>query len=101
MDDWIPSDKVLSPPSVATKLGKGKEHSPGKLMAPTAPSGGKVRQIEQEGGPSKIQKTSSEDSTKADPTVIADMEHDEHEGMDEASLKEHEEVTKIKVRKPT
>jgi len=30
------------------------------------------------------------------PTVVADMDHDEHEGMDEASLKEHEEVTKIK-----
>mmetsp|Transcript_27792 Transcript_27792/g.35934 ORF Transcript_27792/g.35934 Transcript_27792/m.35934 type:complete len:335 (+) Transcript_27792:151-1155(+) len=30
------------------------------------------------------------------PTVVADMEHDEHEGMDEASLKEHEDVTKIK-----
>mmetsp|Transcript_103220 Transcript_103220/g.296370 ORF Transcript_103220/g.296370 Transcript_103220/m.296370 type:complete len:390 (-) Transcript_103220:764-1933(-) len=30
------------------------------------------------------------------PTVVADMEHDEHEGLDEASLKEHEEVTKVK-----
>ena len=27
------------------------------------------------------------------------MEHDEHEGLDEASLKEHEEVTKVKVGK--
>ena len=27
---------------------------------------------------------------------MADMEHDEHEGLDEASLKEHEEVTKVK-----
>mmetsp|Transcript_3666 Transcript_3666/g.6075 ORF Transcript_3666/g.6075 Transcript_3666/m.6075 type:complete len:791 (-) Transcript_3666:87-2459(-) len=29
-------------------------------------------------------------------TTVADMQHDEHEGMDEASLLEHEEVTKIK-----
>ena len=27
-----------------------------------------------------------------------DDEHDEHHGLDEASLKEHEEVTKVKVR---
>ena len=30
------------------------------------------------------------------PTVVADDEHDEHEGIDEASLREHEEVTKVK-----
>jgi len=29
-------------------------------------------------------------------TTIADDEHDEHEGLDEKQLKEHEEVTKIK-----
>lgn len=27
-----------------------------------------------------------------------DDEHDEHHGLDEASLKEHEEVTKVKVK---
>lgn len=27
-----------------------------------------------------------------------DDEHDEHHGLDEASLKEHEEVTKVKAR---
>jgi len=29
-------------------------------------------------------------------TSVEDMEHDEHEGLDEASLREHEEVTKVK-----
>lgn len=29
-----------------------------------------------------------------------DDEHDEHHGLDEASLKEHEEVTKVKVSGP-
>lgn len=29
-------------------------------------------------------------------TAIDEMEHNEHEGLDEASLKEHEEVTKVK-----
>jgi histone acetyltransferase MYST1 len=27
---------------------------------------------------------------------FVDREHDEHEGMDEASIREHEEVTKVK-----
>ena len=29
-------------------------------------------------------------------STVSEMEHDEHEGMDEASLLEHEEITKIK-----
>jgi len=40
-----------------------------------------------------------DDETMFDPdkvTAVEDMEHDEHEGLDEASLKEHEEVTKVK-----
>lgn len=31
-------------------------------------------------------------------TMHMDDDHDEHHGLDEASLKEHEEVTKVKVR---
>ena len=27
---------------------------------------------------------------------MAELEHDEHEGLDEASLLEHEEITKVK-----
>jgi len=30
-------------------------------------------------------------------TVVDPDEHDEHEGMDAASIREHEEVTKVKV----
>ena len=29
-------------------------------------------------------------------TTVAELEHDEHEGLDEASLLEHEEITKVK-----
>ena len=32
------------------------------------------------------------------PAMHMDDDHDEHHGLDEASLKEHEEVTKVKVR---
>eukprot|EP01038_Epipyxis_sp_PR26KG_P005288 gene5288-7350_t len=30
------------------------------------------------------------------PSTVSELEHDEHEGLDEASLLEHEEITKIK-----
>lgn len=36
------------------------------------------------------------DNDSERPTRIIDLEHDEHEGMDEAALLEHEEVTKVK-----
>lgn len=29
--------------------------------------------------------------------LLQELDHDEHEGMDEASIREHEEVTKLKV----
>lgn len=37
-------------------------------------------------------------SQGAAPAMHMDDDHDEHHGLDEASLKEHEEVTKVKVR---
>ena len=36
-------------------------------------------------------------SQGAAPAMHMDDDHDEHHGLDEASLKEHEEVTKVKV----
>jgi histone acetyltransferase MYST1 len=35
-------------------------------------------------------------SVGGDFTTVAELEHDEHEGLDEASVLEHEEVTKVK-----
>jgi len=49
---------------------------------------------EGEGRPLKRQR--KDDGKEETPTSVADMDHDEHEGMDEASLKEHEQVTKVK-----
>lgn len=35
-------------------------------------------------------------NTKSKISTVAELEHDEHEGLDETSLLEHEEITKIK-----
>ena len=37
-----------------------------------------------------------DDYDDAQPTTVAELEHDEHEGLDEKSLLEHEEITKVK-----
>ena len=37
-----------------------------------------------------------DDTSMSGPTTVAELEHDEHEGLDEQSLLEHEEITKIK-----
>lgn len=37
----------------------------------------------------------NEDGTNA-ITTVSELEHNEHEGMDESALKEHEEITKVK-----
>ena len=37
-----------------------------------------------------------DDDDDAQPTTVAELEHDEHEGLDEKSLLEHEEITKVK-----
>jgi len=40
--------------------------------------------------------SSNNDNSEVGPTTVGELEHDEHEGLDDAALKEHEEVTKIK-----
>jgi len=102
MDEWLSSERILEPPSVGGKL--AKEHAShnsqhkavddDNLSAITATSG------EDEGPRGRRRKRQEKEASGQDddtnPTVVGDMEHDEHEGIDEASLREHEEVTKIK-----
>ena len=40
--------------------------------------------------------TTSLPHTTSKVTTVAELEHDEHEGLDAASLLEHEEITKVK-----
>lgn len=43
------------------------------------------------------QPTLDEAPTELRLEIEEELDHDEHEGMDEASIREHEEVTKVKV----
>ena len=100
MDEWVRPARVVLPPSRAGPLaeaaghGRGHGHGraspgpgpgPGAAAAPAAPAGGS--------GALSIARARP---AAGGLTSVADMEHDEHEGLDEASLREHEEVTKIK-----
>jgi histone acetyltransferase MYST1 len=53
-----------------------------------------------EGMPKDSESTTNEndfgDGEDCQPTTVAELEHDEHEGLDEAQLLEHEEITKVK-----
>jgi len=121
MDEWVGLSRILEPPSVAALQGEGyftwtnlllliltnfttaKEHasdlakSQGKVIE--GDSSRAAEGEEEDGGitHSRTRKRKSCDGGGGDFTVIAADEHDEHEGIDEASLKEHEEVTKVKV----
>ena len=87
MDEWIRPSRVVDPPSVANAaeekrkaLGKSQENLSSDTAEASAHKKRNVNENEEHDG----------------PTTVADLDHDEHEGMDEASLKEHEELTKIK-----
>lgn len=107
MDEWISADRILQLPSIAntvasacvddhgTYIGDNMTSSSALLATGSSaePSGADARQSEAgagDGGASGSSKKRSALST------VAELEHDEHEGMDEAALREHEEVTKIK-----
>ena len=100
MDEWVTPNRIVELPSVAAKL--AKEHASAKPQPHGDDSPLALVDDEDEDSVRKSRrKRKNEDDAGGggsdDPTVVADMEHDEHEGMDEASLKEHEEVTKVKV----
>lgn len=85
MDEWISSDRILVYPS---ELESEKK----QLFRETTKE---IEEIQ------KFPKTDNQHSKTNQAniltiTTVADHDHDEHEGLDAASLKEHEEITKIK-----
>lgn len=120
MDEWITPDRILNYPSIANKYGKKilkiqkKAHE--KLI--------KIKEIINNKDKKKdttiniIEKDKEEDndidseteltdlpyssellsnsSNSSTYTNISEFDHDEHEGLDETSLIEHEKLTKIK-----
>ena len=89
MDEWIRPSRVVDPPSIANAtedIKKKQDKSPENLASDPNPGDTRAH---------KKRNVNGNDSQDG-PTTVADLDHDEHEGMDEAALKEHEEVTKIK-----
>jgi len=93
MDEWVTPNRILALPSEAARL--AKDHARGH-------HGKEDTEADEDKGSRRKKRRNGEEEEEEEEdkpmghTVVADMEHDEHEGIDEASLKEHEEVTKVK-----
>lgn len=123
MDEWIGAPRIVAYPSEANILGANREaqENAAKKMK-TSDSKGSLAELQTKptveitpklqsllgnptptrGGPGqRATKSRSNSVASVAPapvmaiSTVADMEHDEHEGMDEESLLEHEEVTKV------
>lgn len=100
MDSWVDCDKIISPPSIAaTKEREEKEAQERERKEAELRS----LQEEAETDPGMRTRRQKRRVGEDDDEFLAmaqpgnEGHHDEHEGLDEASLKEHEEVTKVKV----
>jgi histone acetyltransferase MYST1 len=101
MDEWLSSERILEPPSVAAKLAKEHASQHGHGKSADADTEGAASEPGEDEPRARRRKRQGKEATSPEddattPTVVGDMAHDEHEGIDEASLREHEEVTKIK-----
>lgn len=96
MDEWISHNRILEPPSLAAV--QAKEHASNSSKSHATTSEAESSQAASRGRSQDLHsQRKKRKNDEGDFTVIAADEHDEHEGIDEASLKEHEEVTKVKV----
>ncbi|CBJ27743.1 similar histone aceytl-transferase HAC108 [Ectocarpus siliculosus] len=105
MDEWVGADRVTKPPSVAKAQAKAQKEETERARkeferdnSAEVDLGIRTRQQKR-----KIGDTEEEEVAGAGglgghggQTMHMDDDHDEHHGLDEASLKEHEEVTKVK-----
>lgn len=82
MDEWIESSRILHFPSEANNVQETEADESGHGVK-------KIHPIVEQHNAANLQLGNG-------PTTVAELEHNEHEGMDESSLKEHEEITKVK-----
>ena len=80
----VPSTQSHIPPSLPPSLPQELAEQAEKLGEATEEAGIRTRRQKQKG------------MDEEEVPLTAHMEHDEHEGLDEEQLKEHEEVTKVK-----
>mmetsp|Transcript_44 Transcript_44/g.89 ORF Transcript_44/g.89 Transcript_44/m.89 type:complete len:500 (+) Transcript_44:83-1582(+) len=122
MDEWINIDRILKFPSEGNRLEKEKKKADeiNQILNEDPPARKRQRSDLQSSsslsgtvGMGKGKENSAplqldvdgkatvvvSDEVSGDHniiTTVSELEHDEHEGMDEMALKEHEEITKIK-----
>lgn len=100
MDEWIDSTRIDELPSVANGIMKERKNliemntlNPDTLEPVLKRIKSEVGDEEPENENGELPGLLRQSSTI---TTIHDNEHDEHEGMDENQLREHEEITKVK-----
>jgi histone acetyltransferase MYST1 len=91
MDEWIEMRRIISFPSIANPMEAQythHHHPQHNKSHDTAPVD--TNEVQKEKNPENA------DGSGPLLTTISELEHDEHEGLDEAQLKEHEQITKVK-----
>ena len=93
MDEWVSGERIVEPPSVANEIEEVRKTSGYYNHGLPKAEDGKERA--EPGDLSKLAALKI-NTVGSKITTIADDEHDEHEGLDENSMREHNEITKVK-----
>lgn len=109
MDEWILPERILTYPSIANKYGRKilkiqkKAHEllqKHKDISSNKKKDSSINLIdmneEEAGSDSDVDLPEELENNSLSYTNISDFDHDEHEGLDENSLIEHENLTKVK-----
>lgn len=108
MDEWVSLDRILKFPSEANVLNATTiSHHSSHVKTEDSDAVSLMTSNNDDNESERSDKRMLCDTPHSDapspfqllqtgPTTIAELEHDEHEGMDEVALREHEEITKIK-----
>jgi len=115
MDEWVSSDRIVLLPSAANILAiehaalhnhghgeskSGEDQGNKKIARTVSTSRRRSSRTTGEPGEDEEEEEEKEDAVynhvDSEVTTVGELEHDEHEGLDEASLLEHEEITKVK-----
>ncbi|CAN0421369.1 unnamed protein product [Pylaiella littoralis] len=105
MDEWVGADRVTKPPSVAKAEAKAQKEETERARkemerdnSTEVDLGIRTRRQKRKIGDTEEEEVAGAGALGAHggQAMHMDDDHDEHHGLDEASLKEHEEVTKVK-----
>lgn len=97
MDEWVEISRIITYPSEANVL--AEEINIGHDTTTDKTGSAKKHGAAHKSSPKPTDRKAAigaDDIDEKEITTIAELEHDEHEGLDEAQLLEHEEITKIK-----